>query len=171
MLINVPFTESFIDTRCNRADNGKARRLSQRTSNKDTRTLKWPVTYRFVAMGTLMAYTAFGATRITLAQSPEPLATIQVQSTGAPTPVRCFAFPPARWTRRLPHSKTLLTSTRASLTTAFARRRLRACGVYTDEQAGRPAARRFRCHLSIHRARRRHAATRGRKQFGKRRCR
>src|SRR5215475_7860190 len=28
----------------------------------------WPVTYRFVAMGTLMAYTAFGASKLTLAK-------------------------------------------------------------------------------------------------------
>ncbi|HUE42739.1 MAG TPA: TonB-dependent siderophore receptor [Candidatus Sulfotelmatobacter sp.] len=51
------------------------------------------MTYRFVAMGTLMAYTAFGATKITLAQSPEPSATTQAQSTGAPTPVRRFDIP------------------------------------------------------------------------------
>src|SRR5580698_5465142 len=71
--------------------NRNARRLSHRSSKKDVRTsTKWPVTYRFVAMGTLMAYTAFGASRVTLAQSPKNSSSDQTQTSGATTPTRRF---------------------------------------------------------------------------------
>jgi catecholate siderophore receptor len=73
--------------------NRNARRLSRRTNKKQSKTSIWPVTYRFVAMGTLMAYTAFGATKVTLAQSPEPASSAQTQTSGAPTPVRRFDIP------------------------------------------------------------------------------
>src|SRR5690348_14547354 len=54
-----------------------SRRAAKRTSKKKSKISKWPVTYRFVAMGTLVAYTAFGASKITLAQSPELASTAQ----------------------------------------------------------------------------------------------
>jgi catecholate siderophore receptor len=73
--------------------NRNARRQSRRTNKKQSKASKWPVTYRFVAMGTLMAYTAFGATKVTLAQSPEPASSAQTQTSGAPTPVRRFDIP------------------------------------------------------------------------------
>jgi hypothetical protein len=43
-----------------------SRRRSSRKHPKKSKS-NWPVTYRFVAMGTLIAYTAFGAIRISLA--------------------------------------------------------------------------------------------------------
>ena len=71
-----------------------SRRLSQRSTNRTTKKASkasvWPVTYRFVAMGTLMAYTAFGASKVALAQAPESASGDQVQTSGAPTPTRRF---------------------------------------------------------------------------------
>jgi catecholate siderophore receptor len=75
--------------------NRNARRLSRcnpknRSQISASTTSKWPVTYRFVAAGTLMVYTVFGASRITLAQSPESASTAQAQTSGTPTPTRRF---------------------------------------------------------------------------------
>ncbi|HEX3117511.1 MAG TPA: STN domain-containing protein, partial [Candidatus Acidoferrum sp.] len=68
-------------------------RAAKRTSKKKSKISKWPVTYRFVAMGTLVAYTAFGASKITLAQSPELASTAQTQTSGSPAPTRRFEIP------------------------------------------------------------------------------
>ena len=69
------------------------RKVSRRLKNRSTSS-NWPVTYRLVAMGTLVAYTAFGATKITLAQSPQDSeATTQSQTSGSNAPVRPFDIP------------------------------------------------------------------------------
>src|SRR6185312_17054682 len=66
---------------------------AKRTSKKKSKISKWPVTYRFVAMGTLVACTAFGASKITLAQSPDLASTAQTQTSGSPAPTRRFEIP------------------------------------------------------------------------------
>jgi catecholate siderophore receptor len=69
------------------------RKVSRQLKNRSTSS-NWPVTYRLFAMGTLVAYTAFGATKITLAQSShDPEATTQSQTSGSNAPVRPFDIP------------------------------------------------------------------------------
>ena len=69
---------------------GLSHNRKKQNSRKLAASSKWPVTYRFVAMGTLMAYTAFGASKVTLAQSPDLTSTAQTQTSGSPTPTRRF---------------------------------------------------------------------------------
>jgi len=116
--------------------NRSARKLSRRTakSRKASKTSKWPVTYRFVAMGTLMAYTAFGATKITLAQSPEPSPAKQTQTSGAPT--RRFDIPAGSLDSTISAFETM-----THIHASFVDEGIRSLaspgvlGVYTDEQA------------------------------------
>src|SRR5262245_10709923 len=64
-------------------------------SKKSKSPANWPVTYRLAAMGTLVAYTAFGATKISLAR-PQHAGTDdsgQYQTAGSPRPVRPFDIP------------------------------------------------------------------------------
>jgi catecholate siderophore receptor len=74
----------------NRNATGLSCNIAKRKAKKIPTASKWPVTYRFVAMGTLMAYSAFGASKVTLAQSPDLASTAQTQTSGAPTPTRRF---------------------------------------------------------------------------------
>jgi len=56
----------------NRNATGLSCNIAKRKAKKIPTASKWPVTYRFVAMGTLMAYSAFGASKVTLAPN-EPV--------------------------------------------------------------------------------------------------
>jgi catecholate siderophore receptor len=97
----------------------------------------WPVTYRLVAMGTLVAYTAFGATKITLAEPRQASSNSnQAQTASSPTPVRHFDIPAGS----LDSAVTAFESaTRIHVT--FADEGIRSLsspgvrGLYTDEQA------------------------------------
>ncbi len=113
-----------------------SRRTAKRTSKKKSKISKWPVTYRFVAMGTLMAYTAFGASKVTLAQSPELASTAQTQTSGAPTPTRRFEIPAGSLDSTISAFETL---THIHVSFVDDGIRLLASpgvqGMYTDEQA------------------------------------
>jgi catecholate siderophore receptor len=117
--------------------NRNARRLSHRSSKKDVRTsTKWPVTYRFVAVGTLMAYTAFGASRVTLAQSPKNSSSDQTQTSGATTPTRRFEIQAGSLDSAISAFETV-----THIHVSFVDDGIRSLaspgvqGVYTDEQA------------------------------------
>ena len=97
----------------------------------------WPVTYRFVAMGTLVAYTAFGATKVTLAQSPRtPTATTQSKLPVRPRRRAASTSRQVRSTPRSPRSKPL-----THIHVSFVDDGIRSLaspgvhGLYTDEQA------------------------------------
>ena len=77
--------------------NGKARSAKRKESGKGI----WPVTYKWVAVGTLMAYTAIGSQKITLANAQEtrPSPQNQTQTQAAPLTVK-FDIPPGTLARR-----------------------------------------------------------------------
>src|ERR1700743_1232183 len=116
--------------------NRNARRLSHRISRKNAKTSKWTVTYRFVAMGTLMAYTAFGASRVTLAQSPKNSSSDQTQTSGATTPTRRFEIQAGSLDSAISAFETV-----THIHVSFVDDGIRSLaspgvpGVYTDEQA------------------------------------
>jgi len=49
-------------------ENRKPRKITAPAKTKSS--VNWPITYRYVAMGTLVAYTAFGATKVALGRLP-----------------------------------------------------------------------------------------------------
>jgi catecholate siderophore receptor len=74
-------------------ENKRAKQSLGNTAKKKP-ACNWPVTYRLAAMGTLVAYTAFGATRITVARSRQvDDKARQAQTAGSLLPVRPFAIP------------------------------------------------------------------------------
>jgi catecholate siderophore receptor len=81
----VSLMENILDKR----SRSRSRRRSKKPSSSN-----WPVTYRLIAMGTLVAYTAFGATKITLAGPQQPSSDGRPsQTTGANAPLRRFDIP------------------------------------------------------------------------------
>ena len=111
-------------------------RVTLRKEKKRSTSSNWPVTYRFVAMGTLVAYTAFGATKITLAQSQHDSEAAQSQSSGANAPVRPFDIPAGSLDSAISAYES---ATRIHVT--FTNEGIRSLaspgirGLYTDEQA------------------------------------
>jgi catecholate siderophore receptor len=113
------------------------RKLSLRKRQKHSASSNWPVTYRLVAMGTLVAYTAFGATKITLAQSPrDSEAAAQSQTSGSNAPVRPFDIPAGSLDSAIAAYES---ATRIHVTFSDEGMRTLASpgvrGLYTDEQA------------------------------------
>ena len=56
------------------AENTSSKRDSRKNGKKREKRIQkgsWPITYKWVAMGTLVAYTALGSHKVALAQVPQ----------------------------------------------------------------------------------------------------
>ncbi len=125
---SVPKHTSHLKTK-----NSKARTAKRKESGKGI----WPVTYKWVAVGTLMAYTAIGGQKITLAAAQEtrPSPQNQTQTQAAPLTVK-FDIPPGTLADVLQKFHAL-----TGLEVVFGREGIRdvaspgVVGVYTNAQA------------------------------------
>jgi catecholate siderophore receptor len=89
------------------AENKQSKRDSKKNAKRREKQIRkgsWPITYKWMAMGTLVAYTALGSHKVALAQVPQAPASPRntPPQTQATLPTRFFDVPPGPFEEILP---------------------------------------------------------------------